>query len=491
MKTITAKILTSLIVIMIVIASLVTVTIQYQNSTLLHDEYASHKADLKEQMQVILQEPVFVYDSAVSQSIINSFQNDSIVTAIKVVDQRGKVLAQFSSNKKSDETQTVDLMWEGKKIGSVEMSFTTQPISDGLTQSFNQTLFVVLLFTLLSMIAVIVLLKKLVLTPLNEVKDVLADIAGGGGDLTARIPVKNEDEIGQLSGSFNAFIHTIQFIIKDMSAAATTLKEVSSTVADIKDKTLVSTNTQMDLTSSSVANIEQLDIATQEIANSTESTLFKATQACQVTEDSRQYIKANIDNINALVNNLESTADEVSSLKDSSDNIGSVLDVIKGIAEQTNLLALNAAIEAARAGESGRGFAVVADEVRALASKTHDSTREIESIITQLQSQAESSFQATQTSKSMVSETIAKSEQTGEALEQISQEITSINDMIMVISSACEEQSNVTANVSSDMNHLHNGANELEKDSKELEQSIENLLEVGNTMVGQIERFKY
>ncbi|CED57734.1 methyl-accepting chemotaxis protein [Aliivibrio wodanis] len=491
MKTITAKILTSLIIVMVIIASLVTATIQYRNNTLLTAEYDSHKAELKEQMHVILQEPVFVYDSTVSQAIIESFKKDPVITAIKVVDQRNQVLAQFSSNKKSDDNLLVDLVWNGEKIGSVEMELTTQPITDGLVQTFNQTLFTVLLLAILMAISIIVLLQKLVLTPLNEVKDVLADIAGGGGNLTARIPVKSEDEIGQLAGSFNGFIYTVQAIIKDMSVAALTLKDVSSTVAGIKDKTLVSTNTQMDLTTSSVTNIEQLDIATQEIANSTESTLIKATKACSVTAESRTAIKASIDNINALVSNLEHTANEVSHLKETSDNIGSVLDVIKGIAEQTNLLALNAAIEAARAGETGRGFAVVADEVRALASKTHDSTREIETIIIKLQTQAEASFQATQTSKNMVSETIEKSEQTGSALDHIALEITSINDMIMVISSACEEQSNVTANVSSDMNHLRNGANELEQDSQQLEHSIENLIEVGNTMVGQIERFKY
>lgn len=227
MKTITAKILTSLIIVMVIIASLVTATIQYRNNTLLTAEYDSHKAELKEQMHVILQEPVFVYDSTVSQAIIESFKKDPVITAIKVVDQRNQVLAQFSSNKKNDDNLLVDLVWNGEKIGSVEMELTTQPITDGLVQTFNQTLFTVLLLAILMAISIIVLLQKLVLTPLNEVKDVLADIAGGGGNLTARIPVKSEDEIGQLAGSFNGFIYTVQAIIKDMSVAALTLKDVS------------------------------------------------------------------------------------------------------------------------------------------------------------------------------------------------------------------------------------------------------------------------
>jgi methyl-accepting chemotaxis protein len=134
---------------------------------------------------------------------------------------------------------------------------------------------------------------------------------------------------------------------------------------------------------------------------------------------------------------------------------------------------------------------VVADEVRALASKTHESTSEIESIIGDLQSQAETSYQATQAGKEMVSQTISSAEGTGESLVQINQEMNSVNDMITMIASASEEQSNVTSAVTADMESLSLGAQSLSEDSKQLQQATEDLLEVGHQMVTQVNRFKY
>ncbi len=335
------------------------------------------------------------------------------------------------------------------------------------------------------------MVRRLVTIPLTEVNNVLRDIAEGGGDLTSRIPVKSQDEIGQLAGNFNSFIETVQEIITDVASASGKLEEVSEQVRIIKDKTITSTETQSMLTDTSVENMRQLDIATKEIAANTESTVSITNKAVSVSTNSRGSIDNNISNISSLVENLEQTAREVSSLKQASDNIGSVLDVIKGIAEQTNLLALNAAIEAARAGESGRGFAVVADEVRALASKTHDSTTEIESIIEELQTQAEASYQSTQASKGKVSDTITSAQETSHALDQITDEMNAINDMIHLIASATEEQANVTQTVNSDMDQLNSSASQLTQDSRQLEQATENLLAVGEQMISQIRRFKY
>lgn len=491
MKSITTKTLSVVTVIMLLIGATVTASVNWYNGNKLEQEFQVYKNNLRNQMSVILQEPVYVYDAAVSQAILESFKGDGNIVGITVVDQRGKELAKLNGSIQADERFDIQLEWEGSNIGKVSIALTHQLIEAELAGSTKQAMMAVVLFLILIGSAVVITLQKLVLKPLSDVNKVLGDIATGGGDLTARIPVQSNDEIGQLASSFNAFISTVQEIVNDMAGASNRLEQVTGHVQAIKDQTVQSTNEQIALTDSSATSMRELDSATQEIASSTESAVAKANQAKDVAAQSQVSVRANIDNISSLVANLEHTASEVSSLKHASDNIGSVLDVIKGIAEQTNLLALNAAIEAARAGESGRGFAVVADEVRALASKTHDSTEEIESIIQELQSQAEASFKATQESKAMVAKTIDTAEQTGQALTEISEEIDYMSDMITTISSACEEQSVISNLVSQDMGKLADGSGTLARNSEVLNSETDNLVAVGEQMVSQVKRFRY
>lgn len=491
MKSITTKILTVLTLLLLLVGVSISSALYWKNSAELTEQFTTDKQNLSQQLTVILQEPVYVYDKTVIQSIIDSFKTDELVSQITVVDQRGRKLAETLQVREGSENLDIPLTWEGKPIGSVSVSISHHAMKATLASSLNQSVITVLSTIVLMIIVLIVVLQRIVLKPLHTVNNVLGDIASGGGDLTARIPVDRQDEIGQLSERFNAFIATIQSIIKDMSVASGSLDTASKQVSQIMQTTRMANQKQMNLTSSSATNIAQLDIATQEIAQNTESTVLKANQACEVAESSRQSIDANINNINTLVKNLEETADEVSSLKNTSDNIGSVLGVIKGIAEQTNLLALNAAIEAARAGESGRGFAVVADEVRALASKTHDSTTEIETIIEELQQRADASFKATQSSKSMVDDTIEKAQYTAVALDQITAEMNGINDMVIMISSACEEQSNVTVLVNNDMVELKIGSERLEQESDKTEEVVSQLIGIGRQLSEQITRFKY
>lgn len=491
MKSITAKILSVLTLLLLVVGGIVSMGMYWTNSSALESEFVLDKQNLAKQLEVILQEPVYVYDKAIIQSTVDSFSSNSMIAQIVVKDHRGQLLAKTESTVSTDDSMEVPLTWDGKSIGSVMVSISHQAKSKTLQNSLEQSIISVLITIVLMIVVLVSVLQRIVLQPLQRVNSVLGDIASGGGDLTARIPVDRADEIGQLSERFNAFIETIQNIIKDMSVASASLDDASKRVGAILESARASNARQLQLTGSSATNISHLDVATQEIAQSTESTVQKANQACDVADSSKEAIDANITNINALVENLEVTSEEVSSLKQTSDNIGSVLDVIKGIAEQTNLLALNAAIEAARAGESGRGFAVVADEVRALASKTHDSTTEIESIIEELQQRADASYRATVSSKNMVSDTRNKAEQTGVALEKISAEMTGINDMVIMISSACEEQSNVTNLVSQDMAQLQSGAEKLEQENQSTEQVVTQLIDVGSQLSEQIQRFKY
>ncbi|WP_299571712.1 methyl-accepting chemotaxis protein [uncultured Shewanella sp.] len=491
MKTITGKI-TSLVILIVLLVSSMLAGINYWSSRdSLLNEYQQQQNSITEQLNVILKEPVFVYDKDAINSIITALVHQPLIASIKVVDQRNRHMGQTATEQSIDDNGAVDIIWEGKKIGTVHIGFSKESVNQALSDTLFQALFSTLFTLVVLVILLVVVVRKVMVEPLLEVNNVLADIAGGGGNLTARIPVKRDDEIGQLAENFNSFINTVQDIITDIADAEEQLKQVSIEVKNINQKAIQGNAKQSDLTSVSLSNLHQLDMATKEIATNSESTSFKTQQAYKLSVDSQKDIHNNIEQVKLLVANLDKTAQEVTELKQASDNIGKVLDVIKGIAEQTNLLALNAAIEAARAGESGRGFAVVADEVRALASKTHHSTTEIQSIISHLQQQAETSYQATITSKDLVAVTIETTHKTGDSLQQITDEMSSINDMITMIASACEEQANVTSTVSTDMQVISEGALSLTDDAEQLKETTAHLIEVSKQMESQIHRFSY
>jgi methyl-accepting chemotaxis protein len=180
----------------------------------------------------------------------------------------------------------------------------------------------------------------------------------------------------------------------------------------------------------------------------------------------------------------------ITSLADRTQSIGSILDVIRGISDQTNLLALNAAIEAARAGEAGRGFAVVADEVRNLATKTSQSTNEIQNMIDQLQNEAKNAVNAMDSSKSLTVEGSLATEKAQQALEQISAQIMTILDMNTQVATATEEQSSVANEINLNMDTVDNSVKVGLTASQELERSSQNLSELAQTLDHHVGSFR-
>jgi len=491
MNTLTNKIFALVVSTAIVVGVMFTFTLYSIEKEELTVSFVNEKATTSNQLSIILKEPVFVYDNDVIQSIIDSFSTNGIVASIDVKDHREKTLAALATNRVASEESIVPIIWEGKKIGEILVAFSNASITSALTQSLYRTILAVLTPLLAITVILFIIIRIMVLNPLNQINTVLSDIASGEGDLRVRLPVMSKDELGQLSSRFNTFMDTIQFIVRDVNDASLALHKASSSVDKIAEDARSSNIQQLALTENSVDKMEQLNITTIKIASNTVSTLERADISRNVVNESKDSININITNINSLVETLDVTAKDVESLKTASDNIGSVLDVIKGIAEQTNLLALNAAIEAARAGESGRGFAVVADEVRALASKTRDSTIEIELLIEELQTRAVTSHSSMQMSKALADKTITQASNTKDALNKINEEMSQINHMVMMISESCEEQAEFAKVVNQDMTNLKIGAEILDKQSNDTKMVTHQLVVIGDTLTSQIQRFTF
>jgi len=468
--------------------------ISYYSQQSHEQQYWSEKQTIiNSQLSVIFQEPVFAYDKPLIKGILDAVLKDNSIVSLKVLDHRDKVLAEgVSSNFEVDESISLPLIWtDNSKIGSVNIGYSHNQINTRLTSALLEKSSALVVTIILLSIVSIFFLRKIVIIPLFSLSSVLGDIAQGGGDLTQRIPVKSNDELGSLAGNFNSFIETVQSIVSALSLASRELSNVAGRVKNVSESTNKDSQAQRIQTKEALEHLTQLQEATIHIAQNAEQTSYNTNNVHQLSESSMAQMEANIDKVDLLYKELDSTASIVTKLRLESQNITKVLDVIKGIAEQTNLLALNAAIEAARAGESGRSFSVVADEVRALASKTHDSTNEIESIIISLQNQAQASFDATHRSKDLVTETIETTKGANDSLNEINEKIEEINNMNTLIASASEEQTQVTSSVQQSMQQVDDGAERLAQEANTLHLATNELSQVQAKLEKQIDRFTY
>ncbi|GLS26623.1 methyl-accepting chemotaxis protein [Marinibactrum halimedae] len=455
-------------------------------------QYEQQKQALMQQLGVILQEPVFVYDTAIIEQTTLSFDSVEPLSGITVYDHRDEILAtNQAENFETHEVVTVNLEWEKRPVGRVELSLSHDYMNDTLNFLLLDKIITVSVALGCIILFITLGLNRLVTHPLQQLNAIVYDIAQGGGDLTARIPATSNDEFSTLANNFNEFIKTVQSIITELAQAVENLSGVSQQVDNICQSSSHSCKQQLTMTDTSLENIRQLAESTQEIARNAEETSENTQNASELSKLSQSSIKSNMSQVEKLVTNLENTEQVVNELKTSSNNIGTVLVVIKSIAEQTNLLALNAAIESARAGESGRGFAVVADEVRALAQKTHDSTTEIEQIIYELQHKAEASVQSTKESTRLVTDTIHSAEEADKSLDKITSSMQTIASMNHLVASATEEQSSVTMDVKGLIEEISTGAHTLTENMQELKTSTTNLVEVGGQLTKYIERFRY
>ena len=209
-------------------------------------------------------------------------------------------------------------------------------------------------------------------------------------------------------------------------------------------------------------NLDQIATAVNELshvvadtASNSQGAMEKVKVASEISTSSRQVVSDSVKNVSNLSDSISNANDVISSLAKESQNIIAVLDVIRGIAEQTNLLALNAAIEAARAGEQGRGFAVVADEVRTLASRTQQSTENINEMLGRLEHSVNDAVNAIERGASEVDSVVAVSEQLARAFDQVNDAVNDANETIYQIAAATEEQSQVVTDINTNVTNLN------------------------------------
>ncbi|MHA6494969.1 methyl-accepting chemotaxis protein [Pseudomonas borbori] len=312
---------------------------------------------------------------------------------------------------------------------------------------------------------VLVLLAALVIglsiiRPLKGLRALISEVQQSA-NLTLRADVSGRDEVSDTARAFNAMLEYLQALIRHLSDAATQLAAASEEMSAISTQVSQAASTQGDQTSMVATAVHQMSVAVQEVAQNALTTAQTATAANREARQGSELVQANLKAIQGLSTSVEKAAEVIDNLHSQSDEISQVLGVIQSIAEQTNLLALNAAIEAARAGEAGRGFAVVADEVRSLASNTQKATESIRGMIEALQGGARSAVHAMQTSRDQAQNSVSHAREAGEVLTHIAYAIEGIADGNAQISTATEEQTSVANEISQNISSLNDSIGEV------------------------------
>ncbi|MEZ7491856.1 methyl-accepting chemotaxis protein [Pseudoalteromonas distincta] len=364
---------------------------------------------------------------------------------------------------------------------------------DSIEEAFSEQRNLIVISAIIMIIAVILLsyfIGKSILIPTRLAADMMKDISQGEGDLTRKLNESGNDEISELSRSFNLFALKMRESLVHVAQSANDVSEHAHTVDDSSRTSHSFIELQNDSSTQVAAAMEQMTHQIHDVSRNAEAAEQAAKDAAQNASTGKNVVAQTITAIETLSSNIETVSRVTEDLANESHNIGSVLDVIRSISEQTNLLALNAAIEAARAGEHGRGFAVVADEVRTLASRTGQSTDEIQTMITKLQEGAKAAVEAVKSSQALSVSTVEQASSANTSLNEIERLVSIITEMNSQIARATEQQTQAADEVNLRINELSQSTEQSLNNTKQLTDASDNLKQSSEGLSSVVNRFK-
>ncbi|WP_235584631.1 methyl-accepting chemotaxis protein [Thiomicrospira sp. WB1] len=289
------------------------------------------------------------------------------------------------------------------------------------------------------------LLKKMLLQRLHRIGEVANAISHN--DISKQCTLESHDFIGEMANSFNHMTANLCGMVKRIAGVSEQLNQATDQMTGVIEQTESGVTEQQSGSDRLVQAIADLNQSAAQTAEHTDQALSAAKSAESATQSGNREVQGTVTAITQLADEVEATAKVIQRLHKDTEGIGTVLDVIKDIAEQTNLLALNAAIEAARAGENGRGFAVVADQVRVLASKTQDSTSEIEGMIARLQEGSVKAVKVMEQGQAQAHDSVNQAQEAGAALHAIAEAVTTITQRNQQIAQSAQTQSQQTSDM--------------------------------------------
>jgi methyl-accepting chemotaxis protein len=330
-------------------------------------------------------------------------------------------------------------------------------------------------------------LTRSIVGPLRKAVGVADSIAQG--DLTRTIERDGADEATALFAALGTMQANLRQTIGQIGESSGQLSAAAEQMSTVMEESTQGMQRQNDEIEQAATAVNQMTAAVEEVATNAVSTSEASQASSRSADQGRAQLTDAIASIQSLTDDVMSASERAAALATQTRNISTVLDVIRAVAEQTNLLALNAAIEAARAGDAGRGFAVVADEVRALAHRTGESTREIETMIGNIQQGTGLTVEALQHSAERARTTMEKANAAGLSLGTITQAVASINDRNLLIAAASEEQAQVAREVDRSLVSIRDLSVQTATGAQQTSVATQELARLATDLNGLVKRF--
>ncbi|WP_312906049.1 methyl-accepting chemotaxis protein [Stutzerimonas nitrititolerans] len=380
--------------------------------------------------------------------------------------------------------------FSGKPLGVLEVAMDRSHYADALADMRNTALIVAGIAIALGLL-VAALVARGIVRPIRVAVDAMRDIAAGEGDLTRRLEEHGRNEVAELGQAFNQFAEKVRRLVSEVAGSTSQVAAAAEEMSAITDEFNRDVAQQRHEIEQVATAMNEMTATVQDVARNAAQAAASAQAADREAQQGQQVVHETVSSIESVSVEVEHTASAIQRLEADSQSISAVLEVIRGVAEQTNLLALNAAIEAARAGEQGRGFAVVADEVRTLASRTQQSTLEIQQVIEQLQSGARNAAEVMHRGRAQVDSSVLQAQQAGSSLTSITSAVASISDMNTQIASAAEQQSAVSDEISQNVVNINQVADRVTESASQTAQASSQLAHLAAGLQSLVGQFKY